>query len=149
MSGQSAAAAATFPDARETGRLRAERDELRRRLAALLRAGDPLAVKWRRMVAKSAYDHGYEFGQRDGWAAGYAQAVADLAAAWRTVTQPVAQGSPSATVRVNAAVAGERRDAAEHERQFYADAVDTPPSMRSDPQNTVIFLAERRREGRP
>jgi hypothetical protein len=96
----------------------------------------------RRLLAaeRSGYDSGRADGRTEGWAA----AEADMAAAWHAVAYPVAQ--PEAHARevagrcLRAAEAGERRDAAEHERAFVARAYNTRADQRTDVQAAAVQL---------
>lgn len=120
-----------------------ELEQLRARLAevtaqrdALLRADDPLSERALRQVAESAY----RGGRADGWRDGYCQAEADMAALWRAVTEPIVHPERRAAQRLQAAVAGERRDQAEHERAFVARAYNTAARERTDTQRATVLL---------
>lgn len=128
--------AATIPAAVEIRRLRAELEHARSQLAALLKADDPLTDAARRQVAEAAYAGG----RADGFREGYAQSEADNAAAWHAVTEPIAHPERGAARRIQAAVAGERRGAGEHERAFVARAYNTADRDRTDAQRGTVHL---------
>jgi hypothetical protein len=128
--------AATIPAAVEIRRLRAELAEVTRQRGAMLRADDPLTDAARRQVAEAAY----EGGRVDGFREGYAQSEADTAAAWHAMTEPIAHPERGAARRIQAAVAGERRGAAEHERAFVARAYNTADRDRTDAQRGTVHI---------
>lgn len=124
----------------ELARLRAENDRLR----ALIVASDP------------ATEPGYWLalfrdGHRADIDAAYRQGRADLeaeyAADWRSIAEPVAHpkryAQASAQRRMRAAEAGQRRDAAEHERAFVARAHNTHDRNRTDVQRSTVHLYPR------
>jgi hypothetical protein len=86
---------------------------------------------------------GYHRGHADGYLAGYEAAEADMAAAWHDVAYPVAHPEAyrreAAARGLRAAEAGERRDAAEHERAFVARAWNTPAHLRTDVQKATVL----------
>jgi hypothetical protein len=83
-------------------------------------------------------------GYRAGWEAGAdhgrREAEQEQAAAWRSFARPIAHPEVGAAQRIQAAIAGERRDAADHERAFVARARNTPPHMRTDVQKAAVHL---------
>jgi hypothetical protein len=83
-------------------------------------------------------------GFRAGWEAGAGhgrrEAEEEMAAAWRSFAHPIAHPEAGASQRIRAAEAGERRDAAEHERAFAARARNTPDYLRTDVQKAAVHL---------
>lgn len=129
-------ASALASPAAEVEQLRARLAEVTAQRDALLRADDPLSEKILRHVAVAAY----EGGRADGWQEGYRQAEAAEAAAWRALTEPIAHPERAASRRLNAALAGEHRDQAEHERSFVARAYNTPEPDRTQVQRATVRL---------
>jgi hypothetical protein len=91
-------------------------------------------------LREAAWRDGYTLGAEHGRAAGYAAAEADMAASWREIAEPIAHPERYAAQRIRAAIAAERRDAAEHERSFAARARNTPEHSRTDPQRATVYL---------
>jgi hypothetical protein len=110
---------------------RRERDEAR---AALL--PEPLAIQFRRAIGEAAYRGGVT----DGWQQGWMAAEADMAASWRAAVEPIAHPEREADRRLQAAIAGERRDQAEHERAFVARAYNTDERDRTDAQRAAVLV---------
>jgi hypothetical protein len=116
----------------------------RRKLPAELLALSDERDMWLRRVL-GAWRDGWAVGQDAGWRHGYAQAEADMAASWRTVTRdtlaiadprgPEAQAS--VTRRLTAAALGCRADARAHWHEFTRRAIATPPRLRTDHQRIV------------
>jgi hypothetical protein len=79
-----------------------------------------------------------------GWNAGYQEAQADMAAAWRAIANPVAHRDAHlrslAYQGVRAALKGEREDATEHERAFVARAHNTQSAQRNDVEQATVRL---------
>ena len=86
----------------------------------------------------------WQRGHRDGWRAGYAQAEADMAAAWETLTEPIAHPERGTARRIQAALAGERQDQAGHEHRFTVTAHGTPPRDRTVVQAATDALYQAR-----
>jgi hypothetical protein len=89
---------------------------------------------------------------RDGYRAGYDQAVADEAIEWevtrgilKAAVHPVLDPEGDVRERVRAAEAAERRDAAERERAFAERARNTPPHQRTYVQDAVVLAFRPRR----
>jgi hypothetical protein len=87
-----------------------------------------------------AWRDGYRVGTEHGRAAGRAEAEAGMAASWREITEPVAHPERYEAQRLRAAIAGERRDAGEHERAFVARAYNTSPAGRAGPQAAAVYI---------
>jgi hypothetical protein len=61
-------------------------------VAELVAALDPDSeIRYRRQLAREAYQRGYSAGQK----AGYEHAARDMAAAWHAAAVPVSRGGPS------------------------------------------------------
>jgi hypothetical protein len=107
---------------------------------ALIEACD-VHLKYERKL-DAAWRDGFRAGRQVGQDEGYAQAEADMAAAWHEFARPVAR--PEAHRRevadraVRLAEASSRRDSAEHERSFVARAFATPAHMRTDVQKATV-----------
>jgi hypothetical protein len=82
-----------------------------------------------------------------GWAEGYAQAEADMAASWKAITEPIARPERQLGRRLYAARTGGRDDAREHERAFVARAYATHPRDRSPAQRGAVYLYPPPRDG--
>lgn len=91
-------------------------------------------------TGRRALREGLADGWRDGFAAGYQQAEIDMAADWARLTEPVAHPGRAAQRRIQAALAGERRDAVEHERRFVARAWNTHRRDRTLVQRSATRL---------
>jgi hypothetical protein len=63
-----------------------------------------------------------------------------MAASWAAVTETVVHPERGAARRVRAAEAGQRRDAARHERAFVNRARNTPDRGRNDVQRATVRL---------
>jgi hypothetical protein len=83
---------------------------------------------------------GYVRGHEAGFAAGWAASEANLAASWHAITEPVAHPERGTSRRIQAALTGERRGAAAHERAFVARAYATRDSDRTDAQRAAVFI---------
>lgn len=106
--------------------LSAERDGYEKRIEAAWRAG---------------FGRGRAYGRREG----YIHADAERAAEWQTTqalligaTESVLNPDGVAIRNVRAAIAAERRDAAERERVFVAKAYATREDQRTDPQQAAV-----------
>jgi hypothetical protein len=93
---------------------------------------------WQRRLL-AAGRRGYACGRADGYAGGWAAAENDMAASWRAAVEPIAHPERGANRRLLAAIAGERRDQAEHERAFVARAYNTRADLRTDVQRAAVF----------
>jgi hypothetical protein len=94
---------------------------------------------WERRIL-AAGRRGYDYGLADGYAKGWSAAEADMAASWRAATEPIAHPGRGADRRIQAAIAGERRGQAEHERAFVARAYNTRADQRTDAQQAAVFV---------
>jgi hypothetical protein len=108
------------------------------RAADLLAESDRHDMWLRRLL--DAERRGYARGHEAGFAAGWAASEADLAASWHALTEPVAHPERVTGRRIQAALAGERRDAAEHERAFVARAYNTAPQDRTAVQRAAALV---------
>jgi hypothetical protein len=91
-------------------------------------------------LRQAAWRDGYAVGAEHGRATGRAEAEADMAASWREIAEPIAHPERFTAQRILAAIAGERRDAAEHERAFAARARNTPEHSRTIPQAAAVYI---------
>jgi hypothetical protein len=94
---------------------------------------------WLRRLLGAEQD-GYNRGRADGYAEGWTAAEDDMAASWRALAEPVAHPGRGADRRIQAAIAGEHRDQAEHERAFIARAYNTPAGQRTDIQRAAVLV---------
>jgi hypothetical protein len=93
---------------------------------------------WQRRLL-AAGRHGYVCGRTDGYAEGWVAAEDDMAASYRAAVEPIAHPERGAARRLQAAIAGERRDQAEHERSFVARAHSTRVGLRTDVQRAAVL----------
>jgi hypothetical protein len=93
-----------------------------------------------RVYADAMWRDGYRAAWQAGAAHGRREAEDEMAAAWRSFAHPVAHPEAGAAQRIAAAIAGERRSAAGHERAFAARARNTPDYMRTDVQKAAVHL---------
>lgn len=107
-------------------------------VASTVAVSDPLDISLRSWEA--TWRDGFIAGTLHGRTLGYAEAEADMAASWREIAEPIAHPERYEAQRIRAAIAGERRDAAEHERAFAARARNTPEHSRTHPQRAAVYI---------
>lgn len=98
-----------------------------------------------------AWQNGWECGYGHGYRAGRGDEHAEAAARWQDAAATIKASIPdtpefkaSVERRLAAALAGERRDEAEHERQFVAQCFATPEPLLSEIQAAALRLWGRR-----
>ena len=115
-------------------------------VAGLLAHSDLLDTTLRLKLA--TWHDGYQLGHDHGRTIGRVEAEADMAASWRELAGPIAHPERFTAQRIRAAVAGGRRDAAEHERAFVARAYNTPDYLRTGPQRGTVLIYPPRAGGK-
>jgi hypothetical protein len=86
----------------------------------------------------AAWREGFAAGTRHGHAIGYTEAEKDMAAAWRTIAEPIAHPERGAGQRIRLAEHGGLKDAAAHEHAFTARAYATPEWQRTDVERACV-----------
>lgn len=109
-------------------------DRMQAALLALSAERDA-ALRRQLEAERRAYERGRADEHEAAFAAGWAACEADLAAVLRGAVRRPEEGWQQ---RVQAAEAGCRRDAAEHERAFVARAYATAPADRTPPQAATV-----------
>jgi len=94
---------------------------------------------WTRRLDQ-AERRGWRRGKLAGFDDGYQQCLKDQAEQWRRITEPIVHPERGANRRLQAALSGERRDQADHERSFVARAYNTPSNRRTDPERGTVRM---------